>query len=591
MIANSTIKYDVFLSYRSEKYTFAKLIKEKLSQQGLSVFLDKDNLGQSDYHEKLCSTIENCRNFIILLTHGSLERCNNDPEDYCRREIEIAIHSNRRTVLVAENDKLELSAENFPESIKIVSNLNAVICNSNYFEAFVNELLSRLDRSSTVLEAENEWSEMEGVTKSSAYRQWQNELLYESYYLQFGTHGINEGETQGPEFFPIVAGNRYPIICYRAANAKVPFVHSQLSAPLEFRPARELPDLNSSPNMEIPDWVHDGGLGLLRSRYFELLSYTRRVRRWNMRGFALVGLGLDANRQVTSYRARLCTYGENCLTSHVLGFALYHKYLWLLHENTINPGIYSRPDVELQKSAEHEESEVLTIPQDMNFFPLISVQGLVVYREGDEWKILVMERADKVAVASGFWQFPPAGGFEIYGTENEKKLYINQQFDMRLALIREFLEEVYGDLDMTCENQENSGSGHEGSAGFQKVSAAIDDEKFNIHFLGVVVDLVSLRSEFSFLIVIEDASLLSLSYLVNDPKGGPPRIAKWKCGSSESKRIHSLSFNKVNEIFEPDMLWNPSSIGLAKLFSAITKDENGWLRTRYPTMPTFDIMN
>jgi hypothetical protein len=303
-----------------------------------------------------------------------------------------------------------------------------------------------------------------------------------------------------------------------------------------------------------------------------------------MRGFALCGLDLDAKQQVSAYRARLCTYGENCLTSHLLGYQLYARYR--SERDAGAQGVHDdlRPKMRVLGGA---ASEVLSLAQDAKFFPLISVQGLVVFRNSatrDNWQILAMERGAKVAAASGFWQFPPAGGFEIYGTESESRLHIKKQFDIRLALIREFLEEVFGDLDMTCEDQKGAREGHEGSRGFQQVMKSIERETMGIHFLGVVTDLASLRSEFSFLIVIEDPEIFGLNYLVNDPESGQ-RIAKWKCGSHESKRIHSLDFDDVRDVLDPGSAWNPSSIGLLKLFADLTRQPDGWLKQRYPGMP------
>lgn len=585
------IRYDVFLSYRHDLGgSLARLIKEKLAGRGFSIFLDHDDLRQcEDFHEKLRITIQNCHNFVLLLTSGSLERCNADPKDYCRREIEEAIRAERRIILVAENEKLDLSSEAFPLSIRPVSNLNAVIHNNKYFDAFIEELVSRLDCSSTKTEAASEWRKIEDTLTSAAYRHWQCAYLYELYRPQVSDDVPMYAGARQPDFFPSIADTRYPIVCYRAARPDLLFAHEQInSEPPEFRDPQELPDLNASPQIPIPDWVLAGECGELRARYFELLSYTRRVRRWNMRGFALAGLTLDGNNQVAEYKARLCTYGENCLTSHVLGFALCKQF----QERDATPAPQYdrvlRPITSLLDSVV-EPRRALHLSSEEPFFPLISVQGLVVTRDAPGskgWQILAMERSGKVASAPGFWQFPPAGGFEIYGTENENRLHIKKQFDMRLALIREFLEEIFGDIDMTCENQEGARAGHEGSEGFQQISASLDQGLTSIHFLGVVADLVSLRAEFSFLIVVQDPRIFGLSYLVNDPTEGQ-RIAKWKCGSDESKRIHSLAFEEVRHILsDPCVPCNPSSAGLIKLFMESTQDPQGWLKTLYPTMPT-----
>jgi len=371
-----------------------------------------------------------------------------------------------------------------------------------------------------------------------------------------------------------VNGKRYPIACYPGAQGSVPFSHNLIGKPqVTMRQVGVLPDLTVNKRAVVPGWVRSMRGGAMRQRYFALLSHAHRVRRWNMRGFALSHLAFDAAHRVSGYGATLCTYGENCLTSHALSYALY-----LRHRDGIAP-LY-RPDFSISDAR----------PGDAAFFPLISVQAMILYKadadDADSWTMIGMERGTGVAAAAGFWQFPPAGGFEIYGKEDDGPDHVLAQFDMRLALIREFLEEIYGDTEMACEFPDTAGADHSGSEGYQFVLDQLEGNRLHIHFLGVVTELVNLRSEFSFAIVIDCIrDFERLKYRV-EPGNSQ---AKWLKGSSESKRLHKFPVARIARHMTPDKVWNPPSIGMLKLLADCSADQGGWLRCAYPDFPLIDL--
>lgn len=78
--------YDIFISYRRDGgFETANLIAEKLRRAGYSVFFDVEALRSGKFNEQLFSVIERCKDFIIVLPEGSLDRCAN-PEDWVRKE-------------------------------------------------------------------------------------------------------------------------------------------------------------------------------------------------------------------------------------------------------------------------------------------------------------------------------------------------------------------------------------------------------------------------------------------------------------------------------------------------------------------------
>ncbi|MDM8524877.1 toll/interleukin-1 receptor domain-containing protein [Desulfococcaceae bacterium HSG8] len=83
--------YDIFISYRREGGSDkARLFQQALSERGLKVFLDVDELRAGYFDEKLLRVIENTPGFLLILSAGSLDRCKN-PGDWLRREIEHAV--------------------------------------------------------------------------------------------------------------------------------------------------------------------------------------------------------------------------------------------------------------------------------------------------------------------------------------------------------------------------------------------------------------------------------------------------------------------------------------------------------------------
>lgn len=572
--------YDVFVSYRRGFPAEARLVKEKLKERGFRVFLDVDDLGQCYFDERLEAIIRETGNFVCVLTPGSLERCH-EPSDWVRRELETAFDAGLNIVVVTSDPKFDWGLFELPPSLQRLPAINAVPFDHKYFEAFVTELVGRLHKSA-VMAAQEEFAGLDRLALSADFRAWQNDALAGIYRDALPGTGA-DGGTQS---FPSIAGEQYALLLMRAADADSPFLHRRLGSPtLVEREIRELPDL-AAPG-PLPDWVVAGPAGPDRQRYFQLLALTRRVRRWNMRGFALSRLRLNERHEVAAVEAELCTYGENCLTSHLLGYRMLRAFADGKPPESV---AQTRPKLIWEPSNEDPGSLVMRLQSAEPFLPLISVQALVIYRnpfEDDEWQLVAMVREGNVAAAAGFWQFPPAGGFEIYGRENEEHEHVLSQFDLRLAIVREFLEEIYGDADMACENAADASGDHTGSLGFQQVMHSLRNRLLSIHLLGVVTDLVGLRSEFSFLMVIEDPKLLEMTYTVN-LEGGTSRQARWLRGSHEGKRLMRVPIADIGK-FIKGKTWNPSSMGMLKLLADAAAVPGGWFRSKYPDFPAMSL--
>ena len=139
-------KYDVFLSYRRDGgETMAILLRDRLVAKGYRVFLDVENLRSGDFNEKLLQIIQNCTDFIVVLSAGSLDRCVNDG-DWVRREIAHALSHDKNVVpLLLRGFEWP---ETLPKDISQLANRGGVNTTTNeFFDAVINRLTDKFLKS------------------------------------------------------------------------------------------------------------------------------------------------------------------------------------------------------------------------------------------------------------------------------------------------------------------------------------------------------------------------------------------------------------------------------------------------------------
>ena len=91
------IEKTVFISYRRMNLPWALAIYQNLTQDGYDVFFDYESINSGDFEQIILENIIARAHFLVLLTPSALERCNN-PGDWLRREIEMAISKRRNIV-------------------------------------------------------------------------------------------------------------------------------------------------------------------------------------------------------------------------------------------------------------------------------------------------------------------------------------------------------------------------------------------------------------------------------------------------------------------------------------------------------------
>ena len=90
-------KYDIFISYRRESFNQANLICTRLKALGYRVFIDVEALNSGKFNEQLLTVIKSCKDFILVLPHGALDRCVNT-DDWVRCEVMCAMENKKNII-------------------------------------------------------------------------------------------------------------------------------------------------------------------------------------------------------------------------------------------------------------------------------------------------------------------------------------------------------------------------------------------------------------------------------------------------------------------------------------------------------------
>lgn len=131
-------KYDIFISYRrvGGEYT-AKILRDRLEELGYKVFFDVESLRSGDFNTKLYSVIDECKDFLLILSPDALDRCENQ-DDWVRCEVEHALQEKKNVIPIM------LRGFSFPQtlpgSIEALRYKNGLEANTQFFDAFIDRL-------------------------------------------------------------------------------------------------------------------------------------------------------------------------------------------------------------------------------------------------------------------------------------------------------------------------------------------------------------------------------------------------------------------------------------------------------------------
>lgn len=134
--------YQIFISYRRDGgEALAGRIADRLGLLGYSVFYDVESMRSGTFNTQIYDAIEKCEDVILVLPPNGLDRCVND-DDWVRKEIVYSLNSKKNIIPVMMRG-FDFP-ESLPEDISKIRFLEGVVASGDYFDAFVNRLVSLL---------------------------------------------------------------------------------------------------------------------------------------------------------------------------------------------------------------------------------------------------------------------------------------------------------------------------------------------------------------------------------------------------------------------------------------------------------------
>jgi hypothetical protein len=139
----------VFISYRRNVASFiARAVFQDLRANGYDVFMDVESIDSGTFDTIILNQIAARAHFLVILTPGTLERCN-EPGDWLRREIETAMDLGRNIVpIFVNNFTLKDTDSYLTGKLSELPRFNSLNLPHDYFDEGMAKLRARYLRQS-----------------------------------------------------------------------------------------------------------------------------------------------------------------------------------------------------------------------------------------------------------------------------------------------------------------------------------------------------------------------------------------------------------------------------------------------------------
>ena len=138
---------DIFISYRNdgEGNNFAARLFEALDAKEYSVYFNSNEQHSGSFPDRLKNAIENCKDFILIVSAGCLEGLGQEREsDWVRSEILYAKENNKNiTPVYIGKTVVPERWEDYPEDIRFLFALQSVYLPEQFALAPISDLLSK----------------------------------------------------------------------------------------------------------------------------------------------------------------------------------------------------------------------------------------------------------------------------------------------------------------------------------------------------------------------------------------------------------------------------------------------------------------
>ena len=133
---------DIFISYRRQGAgAHAVMLNRDLVEAGYSVFLDFHTLGSGDYMANISQAIDECEDFILLLSQDALNERLSNEDDVMAFEISRAREKNKPIIGIML-DGFESFPSDLPEKFSFLPRINCLQCKMIYYDAMFQKLIS-----------------------------------------------------------------------------------------------------------------------------------------------------------------------------------------------------------------------------------------------------------------------------------------------------------------------------------------------------------------------------------------------------------------------------------------------------------------
>lgn len=143
------IKKDIFIScrYDGSGNQFASRLCQDLESLGYSVYYDANESYAHSFPEHIREAIISCKDFILILSAGCLERLiRNDPVDWVRDEIMTAREHDKPIIpILMDNVSFPSDAEIMPEILQFLPHIPAIRFPEHYIQSPFSLLVNKLN--------------------------------------------------------------------------------------------------------------------------------------------------------------------------------------------------------------------------------------------------------------------------------------------------------------------------------------------------------------------------------------------------------------------------------------------------------------
>lgn len=464
--------YDIFLSYRrSSGLEFCSFLFDVLTDAGYCVFFDYDSLRQGDFEQQIDKAIRECTSMLVLLAPHDLDACLEAPEkDWILHEVSLAFDCKKQVIPVCIKEGFS-----FPASFGGNSTLEALsrqqICDvhgSNAAQLVKTRLFEFIEDSGYARLAEEYYN---GILQSD-YRRWEIESLQNIYCDCSLVH----------EF-----GCTYASLVYEG-SPKVTYPFKELNLPENLR--------------EIEDELGYEDLPLYNV-FRRIVEPT--VHFPDLYGFTNKGILFDDSERVEGFVAQPRTFKETLYTGHILQFELWNAY-----KRNGSKRLATLDDLPIRSAFHKGQTPIEALLSGSHRSSLcgIDLATIVINERTGDYEIAVATRSKEVACFPGYLSLVPTGGFELYELErNQSPTVVKQNFSILAAVLREYVEELFGEECFDEPTGDDDLNRLYRSRHVRDLRRSMG-KSYHLEFLGVDMELISMRPMFAFVLRIDDPDFL-----------------------------------------------------------------------------------